>query len=372
MSEPTSRTGWIAKYGVPSLVLSVAVLIVQQQQQTFDRLQRILESGYQFYSSGRTALQYAGDGNRELSLLKIIGNAFPNVYCDVRQDIYERASKADKPGGVDKEGRKLIDTVEINALFEGLENASKPRRREAADNVMGAWSSAWSSKNEGKACPPLNNPSTEGLLVADAKGGASSPAPETGAAPEPPPPAATATPEPAPRDAAEAPAATSTGRAGATPAAPPPAPDAVPKVSLIALQTPMHVFFHIPADSPEGRDLDVSEGARVDLAPYNYQVMRGVARVPPKTFSSRPEVRYFGAEQEAAALQLKNYLNEEFRAEGLEFGIREIGYQYKGMPPQNIEVWVPNSPVVQQRIQAQAPAQRAQQTVQQPPVQSSQ
>lgn len=350
MAAEGSKTGWIAKYGVPSLVLSIAVLVVQQQQQTFDRLQRILESGYQFYSSGRTSLQYAGDGNRELSLLKIIGNAFPNVYCDVRQDIYERASKADKPGGIDMEGRKLIDLVEINALFEGLENAPKPRRREAADNFIGAWTSTWASKKEGSACAALNNPASEGQLIAEAA--PTSPAPsDTAAAPTAPPPApAPAKEVVATTDAAEKPSRAGTAGPPAA-SAPPPVlsstPDASSAPHMVALQTPMRVFFHIPAGSPESRDIEVSEGPRVELAAYNYQVMRGVARVPLKSFASRPEVRYFGAEQEAAANQLKDYLNHEFSAEGLDFTTREIGYMYKGMPPQNIEVWIPNPVVIQ-------------------------
>ena len=171
-NQRRQHVGVVAWQRMPRLQLrrrlGEIVDVVQQQQQTFDRLQRILESGYQFYSSGRTSLQYAGDGNRELSLLKIIGNAFPNVYCDVRQDIYERASKADKPGGTDMEGRKLIDLVEINALFEGLENAPKPRRREAADNFISAWTSTWASKKEGSACAALNNPASEGQLIAEA------------------------------------------------------------------------------------------------------------------------------------------------------------------------------------------------------------
>ena len=87
-----SKMSWIARYGVPSLILSVAVFVFQQQQQTFDRLQRMLEGGYGFYSNGRTQLAYSEDPGREIALLRIIGNVFPNVFCDVRMDIYLRST----------------------------------------------------------------------------------------------------------------------------------------------------------------------------------------------------------------------------------------------------------------------------------------
>lgn len=355
-----SRTGWIAKYGVPSLVLSAAVLVLQQQQHTFDRLQRILESGYQFYSSGRTTLQYTGDGNRELSLLKIVGNAFPNVYCDVRQDMYERASKAETTGGEDKEGRKLIDSLEIKALYEGLADAARPRRQEAADSVIGAWSAAlpWASK-ESKACPSLSNPGAEAQLV-----GAAPTEVDAGEPEEAPWPAAT----PAPADTAgpdlsaksgggggggaatSSPLAEQSTSSAAQGSAPPPPAEgaAAPATPVLAsLARPMRVFFHIPADSPPGRDIEVMEGPRAELAAYNYQVTRGVERVPLQRFPSRPEIRYFGPDQATAAEQLKTYLDREFSGEGLEFRTREIGSEVKGLPPQNIEVWVPDPALVQ-------------------------
>ncbi len=46
--------------------------------------------------------------------------------------------------------------------------------------------------------------------------------------------------------------------------------------------------------------------------------MRGVARAPMTSFSRRPQVRYFGAEQEAGANQLRDYLNREVSTEALE------------------------------------------------------
>jgi hypothetical protein len=362
-----SRVGWVAKYGVPSLVLSAAVLVLQQQQQTFDRLQRILESGYQFYSSGRTTLQYAGDGNRELSLLKIVGNAFPNVYCDVRQDMYERASKAETPGGEDKDGRKLIDSLEIRALYEGLADASRPRRREAADSVIGAWSAAlpWASK-ESKTCPSLSNPSAEAQLVAESPPEVVlADANEPTAAPSPPP----AAPAPAEaagpdlnakpgvgRGAAQSPmraeqSASSTGPGSAPPPAPPPpiaqAVDTAPPPILTALAKPVRIFFHIPANSPQSRDIEILEGPRAELASYNYQVARSVERVPLRRFPGRPEIRYFGPDQAPAAEQLKTYLDQEFSAEGLEFRTKEIGADVKGFPPQNLEVWVPSPALIQ-------------------------
>ena len=109
----------------------------------------------------------------------------------------------------------------------------------------------------------------------------------------------------------------------------------------------MRVFFHIPANSPPGRDVEVLEGPRAELASYNYQVARSVERVPLKRFPGRPEIRYFGPGQAAAAEQLKVYLDHEFGAEDLEFRTKEIGADVKGFPPQNLEVWIPSPALIQ-------------------------
>ena len=110
----------------------------------------------------------------------------------------------------------------------------------------------------------------------------------------------------------------------------------------------MRVFFHIPEDSSRDRDAIV-EGPRAALADYNYEVVRTVARVPQYNFPAQPEVRYFGPEQEAAARQLASYLEYHLAREDVRFKLNPIGdwagkagFSKRGMPPQNIEVWIPN------------------------------
>ena len=123
--------GWIGKYGVPSIILSVAVFGLQQQQQMFDRRQNNVEGGYQFYSAQRTSLHYAGDVETELSLLRIVGRAFPSIYCDVRQDLYNRAYEAeDRTGSPDTSGRTPIDSADIEILQNALNEANYDRPAE--------------------------------------------------------------------------------------------------------------------------------------------------------------------------------------------------------------------------------------------------
>jgi hypothetical protein len=225
-----------------------------------------------------------------------------------------------------------------------FENAPRPRagKRLPTRYRRGA-RPAWASKES----EPLRRFSTaaEAQLVADA------PAPDPAKPGDAP---AAAAPPPAPTDAViatrdtspapptAAPARSSTGGPrSAPPTTTPVAPLASEELApqLASLSTPVRVFFQIPADSPPDREVAVTEGPHGDLANYNYQVMRGVERVRAKVGFGQAEIRYYGKEQAAAAEQLKVYLDHEFRSEGLKFATEEIGPRYKGMPPQNIEVW---------------------------------
>jgi hypothetical protein len=299
-----SRGGWLSRIGLPGLIISAAALVFQQQQQTFDRLQNNIESGYQFYSANRTNLRYSDDVERELSLLQITGRAFPSIYCDVRADIYQRAFKTEDRSGIAPEaGRVSIDTADIENLQKRIVDPAlaRPASRPFPESLPEAWLPPYGDKAN-RDCPALNQP-----VVARA---ATPPAPAT--------------------------------EARAAPSAPVTSVDANP-AQIQPAPVLMRVFFHVPAggarDVPQ---VTIAETARSDLAPFNYRVMRGVERVPVGRFARFAEVRYFGEAEEPAARQLANYLTRQFEAEKLVFRLTPIGQRYPNSPHENLEVWIPN------------------------------
>jgi hypothetical protein len=363
----------LAKYGVPSLALSLAVFVFQQQQQTFDRVQRITADGWQFYSNGRSELQYAGDVEDELALLKVIGYAFPNIFCDVRRDIYERAWSAEPPelelvqapapaaGAAptaqlttyvtkSADGRRFIQQSQLDNLRLALKARTSSNRPNQPGNLI----EAWFPEKEARPCPSLD----------DGAGGAPPPAPtpaaaggaagddkaETAKTADAPAASSSAKPAPAPSEAAPSREPASAPGASAGPAAPAPPPPvaaprslpatAAPPPDMAAASREVRVYFHI-LDTGR-RDGSVAENARVVMSAYNYRVVREVARIPASEFPAQPEVRYFGAEQRKDAAQVAEYLAYMFQAEGLKFKLNEIGKLYPNMNPQNIEVWVPD------------------------------
>jgi hypothetical protein len=353
-----SKTSWIARYGVPSIILSVAVFVFQQQQQTFDRLQRMLEGGYGFYSNGRTQLAYSEDPGREIALLRIIGNVFPNVFCDVRMDIYLRSTALRIKGGQDAEGRKLLDSGEQKQLWQDLMATSTPSRTPAASNLM----EAWTPGRKPESCEGDDRSS----IVAQARLKSASPLDMASGGGGEAPPAAVSPPPPAPesvpavRDDAKvaqvAPGATSTGAgrsssAGAasgpattSPSAPPPPVSAASAPDMRKAEDEVRVFYHMPSNSKDEREAHLVDETRGFLTEHGYQVVRSIERVAPGSFPKEAQVRYFGSQQADEAEQLVKYLNWYFRDEGLRFQMKAIGKDFPVMPQGNIEVWVPTPP----------------------------
>jgi hypothetical protein len=351
-----SKMSWIARYGVPSLILSLAVFVFQQQQQTFDRLQRMLEGGYGFYANGRTQLAYSEDPGREIALLRIIGNVFPNVFCDVRMDIYLRSTALRIKGGQDADGRKLLDSEEQKQLWQDLVRVDTPSRTPAAANLA----EAWTPGRKPMSCEEDERSSILAQARQKATPVESMPADAKVAEVAPPPPAPMAT-EPAPAavdahvgDTATVPATSGpaptrsagagAGRTAAEPAAPPPsvlasAPAGAP--SMRPAEDQVRVFFHMPSNSKDEREAHLVDQTRGFLSDHGYQVVRSIERVAPGSFPKDAQVRYFGPSQADEAEQLVKYLNWYFRDEGLKFQMRAIGQDFPVMPQGNIEVWVP-------------------------------
>ncbi|HWA01358.1 MAG TPA: hypothetical protein VG841_13695 [Caulobacterales bacterium] len=325
--------GWLSKYGIPSILASIVVFAFQQQQQTFDRLQANVQSGYQFYSSNRTQLSSSEDADRELALLKIVGRAFPNIYCDLRDDLYQRVLAAQNADTVKSGG---IDSADLELLRSSImaHELDHPKVLPLPTNVIEALTPHFGPQTA-KACPGLNVPTP---VVAQAQ--------PTAPAPQAAPSATTAT-----ADAAQTTQTQSAGLSGvrsevAAAARAPARGLAVAAANQPALSSSaatMRVFFHVSAgghrDTPDA--LAWSNRARMGLAPYNYRVVRGIERVNPGDVPDHPEIRYFGPNEAPAAEQLAVYLNWQFRDEGLQFRLNAIGDRYPNMPHENLEVWLP-------------------------------
>lgn len=324
--------GWISKYGVPSLIISVAALALQQQQQTSDRLLANTQSGWVFYAGARTNLIYGDEVDRELYTLEVIGLAFPNIYCLAREDLFKRAS-ALQPTDAAVEGRPLIDSTDIITLQENIVARDKPASAQLPATFIQAWISQFATPRA-RACDPLG----DSTLIASND----APAAEETAPPPPPPP-----PPPVTTDTREPEASqpmrtttTTTGRdrGASTGAVNAPAEVAVP--SLTAAPQLMRVFFHVRGDSPYGADITAT--AREALAPYNYRVMRQVVRVE-RNFPARAEIRYNGsAEGRVAAEQLATYLNAQYAPHGITFALNGEGSWTARLPAENLEVWITN------------------------------
>ena len=312
--------GWITKYGVPSLILSVAAFAFQQQQQVFDRRQANVEGGYQFYSAQRTRLLYADDVETELSLLRIVGRAFPSIYCDVREDLYNRAWEAqDRTGLTDTSGREPISGADISLLQGAVADPdlARPAESQYPRNLMENFTA------HRRTCDDLNQRAQQ----ADESAGAT--------------PVDAVTDAPAADSAPASGAIASRAEQRSAPALAQ-TPSATPSVAQAP--TMVRVFLHIPVGSAREASIrELADTARTELASSNYRVMRGIERIAPSNFPREPEVRYFGPAQADEARALAEYLNYQYRSEGLQFRTLAIGESYPDMPPENIEVWIPNA-----------------------------
>ncbi|MES1156660.1 MAG: hypothetical protein ABUL73_02665 [Alphaproteobacteria bacterium] len=347
--------GWISKYGIPSILASIVVFAFQQQQQTFDRLQANVQSGYQFYSSNRTQLETHDDADKEIALLKIIGRAFPNIYCDVREDLYERVLAAQDAGSGGKVNSGGIDDSDLDYLRSSImaDELQHPKVRPLPTNLFEALTPHFGKNTPGN-CDALNQASGAPSVASTPAG--------TSAAVTPPPPVSAPTSSGAtttapPSSAASAPTTSPSLASNAGPSAAVArgemAQDTLRsslrnavRAALPALSptgAPMRVFFHIPAGGRRDTGTwDFANQARVGLAQFNYRVMRGVERVNPGDVPTSPEIRYFGPDEQPAAQQLANYLNWQFASEGSQFHITAIGNRFPNMPHENLEVWLPD------------------------------
>lgn len=326
---------WIKGLGLPaaSILVSGAIFVFQSQQQAFERQLSNVEDGYRFYFEHRTALERHSDADQEETLLKLMSNTFPNVFCNVRADLHARVASAealDTPNGFSEDDRTLLlamissrDAPEISPLTSGFE-----------------FSNPWSKPAGPQKCAPLDSLD---IAAAGTSGTAGATAPITqepaAAAPKEAEKAETRAAVEAPSGSDKAPAAAENA---STPTILADAAEGLRAKARAFAQTGdprlFRVFFHVRSDS--ARDAGTFDPLRGPMAMNGFRAMRGVEQV--SATPKDPQVRYFGPEEAARAGELAAMLNEYFAAEKLTFKTVAIGDQFPNMPRTTLEVWVPN------------------------------
>ncbi len=311
---------WVKSLGLPvaSLVASAAFFGIQMQQQAFERKLNNIENGYRSYFERRTSLDTADDVTTETTLLQLLGNAFPNVYCNVRADMYARATAAEV-GATSVGAFTEADRTYLVSFL--VANHTPPRGEFRTDFI-----SLLRSQQESAPRACVSEFDTERSVVAPAPVASNGSAVE--AAPNATAPAETPAPTPQITPSARAQIGTRADIAR----------EIVERAYAPRSQT-YQVFIHIRDGS--GRTAASVDPLRTTLAEANFRVMRGVREIPTERFASGPRVRYFGPDQESAANELVAALNEYYQSEGLQFRADPIGASYPNMPPTHLEVWVP-------------------------------
>lgn len=316
---------WVKGLALPvaSLVASVAFFGVQMQQQAFERKLVNIENGYRSYFERRTSLEKAADVTTETTLLQLLGSAFPNVYCNVRADMYARATAAES--GVGEDAFTEADRAYLISFL--VANHTPPRGEFRTD-----FFSLLRSQQESAPVACVASFDAERSVVAPAPVATNETAPVTETAP-----------------GATAPTVVADAETQRTPQIDPSvrtrigarsdvAREIIERAYVPRAQT-YQVFFHVREGS--SRTAAAIDPMRTSLAEANFRVMRGVREIAAAEFPSRAQVRYFGPDQESAATELAAALNAQFQSEGLTFETRAIGAQFPNMPPTHLEVWVP-------------------------------
>jgi hypothetical protein len=356
MADDTERRGgslldWVKGLGLPiaSLIASAAFFGVQMQQQAFQQVLNNVENGYRFYFEKRTDLSTAADVETEQAMLVMVGRVFPNIYCNVRADMYGRVSTME-PASDASAGGDAFTAADRDFMLAFLVNKREPESPELRTQFASLL--PWSPEPRPTICTSEFDVEREQVVAPPAE---TAPTPSTSTAPV----VAEAPDGTTPTEAAPSRDAQAGTQAGIQPGIQPGAParservaasvraetglrtQAAREVLELALspraQT-YQVFFHLR----EGvRTPDVVNPLRAPLARANFRVMRNVALIAPSNFPRNPQVRYFGPDQEQAATELAAFLSAQYQNEGLRFETNAIGDSNPNMPPSHLEVWLP-------------------------------
>jgi hypothetical protein len=296
----TSFVDWLKGLGLPiaSLVASVAVFLVQAQQQGFERSLNSVRDGYKMYFDGvsKVDLKTVDDYYDAKRVLETTTKIYPEVFCGARNDLVTRIMSA--PMNVDRE--PLM--AEINEL---------PAPDPSAGLTQPKWLKlAWLEPS----LPTCNT------------------LPKAGPADAANTPATAAAPQTAPSNGVAAKDAKSE-TAKIAPSAPSPA------AAADQAATPQRAYRVFVQVGPT-RDRDAINAMSGEAATLGYR-MSGAEQM--RWPINRAEVRYFGPDQQADAEALAKWMTTKFASEGIAFRARAIGKMFPNLPEDTMEVWVPDS-----------------------------
>jgi hypothetical protein len=295
----TTFLDWIKGLALPiaSLVASVAVFLLQAQQQNFERTLDSVREGYKTYFDRVSKIQFRSydDYYNAKNALEMTTRIYPEVFCGARDDLVSRIANA--PMAVDR--APLVEEINELPMPDTAVGVVQPTFLRLAWLEPHLPSCARTAK-AGPAAP-----------LATADGGESAR------------PAATAAGSAAPPSAA-APSAETRGLA---PAAAAPA--------MVASRN-YRVFVQVGPSRDVARIDDMR--AAGDAAGFRF--VAGVEKIA-RPFRAA-QVRYFGPAQAADAEMLAKFMTAQFAGEGLEFTARPIGRIFQNLPQDTMEVWIPD------------------------------
>jgi hypothetical protein len=303
LDERKLKTGlidWVKGLGLPiaSLVASVAVFLVQMQQQSFERSLSSVREGYKMYFDNVSKIDLKTDEDfyRAKRVLETTGKIYPEVFCGARDDLVNRIMSATM------ESDRVALSQEVNALTPG----------KLEDQVQ---QPQWVKLDWLEPRTPVCPATAKATPMATTDSPASLP-PSTSIA-----------------------AATT---AGGTAPAPGLAPTAsVPQARIQAQQVTPTRFYQVFIQIGPARDRAQFDAIRDEAAGLGFRMASGVERI--RRPITRGEVRYFGEDQDKDAQALADFMNAKFAVEGVTFTPNPIGKAYPNLPTDTMEVWVPDS-----------------------------
>jgi hypothetical protein len=298
---------WVKGLGLPiaSLVASVAVFLVQMQQQSFERSLNSVREGYKMYFDNISKIDLKTDDDfyRAKRVLETTAKIYPEVFCGARDDLVTRIMSAPM------ESDRLQLTNEVNTLTPGdLQTQVQMPKWIKLDWLEPRTPSCTVTAKATPMAPtesPAASPPSTSIAASAARGDSAPPA---------------------------------AGLAAPAPAAAPPAAEA----SRVQAQqvTPTRAYQVFVQIGPT-RDRAQLDAIRDEAAGLGFRMAAGVEKI--RRPITRAEIRYFGDDQDRDAQALADFMNAKFAAEGINFTPNPIGRAYPNLPKDTMEVWVPDS-----------------------------
>ncbi len=294
---------WVRGLALPiaSLVASVAIFLVQQQQQSFERTATSLREGYKTYFDRVSTIGFKDydDFYAAKQALEITSKIYPEVYCGARDDLVTRIMGSAIPERVNL-ASEINELTPPNAS-SGLGRPEWIKLDFLEPRLPTCTATPKAGPTEAKTSEPGTTPATESAAPSDG-----------------------------PMAAGEQQAAQP--QIAARSQSPVTAPVSTDVVT--AANKTYRVFVQVGPN----RDKGEIEAMRPDATALGFRMATGVETV--RRAFRNAEVRYFGQDQAADAAKLADLMTAKFP--GLKFQAKAIGKAFANLPQDTMEVWIPD------------------------------